>query len=166
MWNHYEEVFSERGSVFGWAEGMQMCCMDFGGFLNICDSANPAQDGQMFTPLPPTDMFGPPYKVVDQQNNSDAKKNELGETKKQRLKVKTAKETNEGTGTLNFQGLKEIQEKENNTNKYCLELHPVRYLKRFMHRGFYNVAADFKSVCCQYYEPRNISAQVLHSLNS
>ncbi|CAK9094051.1 Hypoxia-inducible factor 1-alpha inhibitor (Hypoxia-inducible factor asparagine hydroxylase) [Durusdinium trenchii] len=45
------------------------------------------------------------------------------------------------------------------------ETHPVphkwtlEYLKRFMHRGFYNVAADFKSVCCQYYEPRNISAQ-------
>eukprot|EP00913_Durusdinium_trenchii_P024351 g22861.t1 len=35
----------------------------------------------------------------------------------------------------------------------------AKYLKRFMHRGFYNVAADFKSVCCQYYEPRNISAQ-------
>ena len=43
--------------------------------------------------------------------------------------------------------------------------HPVpqkwtlEYLKRFMHKGFYNVAADNRSACCQYYEPRRVAAE-------
>ncbi|CAE7275660.1 HIF1AN [Symbiodinium sp. CCMP2456] len=43
--------------------------------------------------------------------------------------------------------------------------HPVvqkwtlEYLRRFMHGGFYNVAADAARACCQYYEPRRIAAE-------
>ena len=34
----------------------------------------------------------------------------------------------------------------------------LEYLNRFMHGGFYNVAADVQSSCCQYYEPRRVAA--------
>ena len=35
----------------------------------------------------------------------------------------------------------------------------LEYLRRFMHGGFYNVAADAAKACCQYYEPRRIAAE-------
>ena len=35
----------------------------------------------------------------------------------------------------------------------------LEYLKRFMHGGLYNVAADAQRLCCQYYEPRRVAAE-------